>query len=512
MKFWESWRRFIENQRGAYLVIVAVLLPLLLTFAGLAVDLGRGYAHKAKLQNAADAGVMAAAHIYFPDKSHDEVYEWAQRYMDANHGNEAYNIDQITVRTLKEENNSGDQEGTVLLSLYASEKVPVSFMAVMGFDAMPVNVVATAKVTPKEDPKDPGVWGYAFICGDGTDADHCDKDMDQSHIGRGAPFRVTDSGHRIIGKVHTNGAVAVTGGAGTAFWNDGPQYSVFVEPGNFSTSIKDDIRLWKNFAECDGGHWGAWPEPWPNPEGKSQKPWYDNDVWDGAHWRSFVRFGYYENGPGKYIGTDVVASKAYTGNIDISLSKTNSQTEAIYDYVDSLVKKYGNRHKEQDDGIFIETDGRYGGDTRIDTEYFNSNGGKKYATIIADGSINISQEEWLQSADYLTIISLHGDVSIGSTTPIKALIYAPNGQAYIIGGHGTDDHPSFEGSVVAKYITLTTQHQGEVVYKWNDFGFGTGSGSGSSGSGSGSSSGTGGVESIILYKDEDPNYGNEQAI
>ncbi len=509
MRLWNEYLRIMRNQRGAYLVLMVTILPLILIFTGLAVDLGRGYSHRAKLQNAADAAVMAAANMYYPNKDRDEVYEWAERYMNANRGDQTYKIDQITVRHLKDAA-SGDDTGGILLSVYASELVPVSFMAIAGFDAIPVDVVATAKIIPSQGAKDPGVWGYSFICGDSSDADHCGDDMDQGHIGQGAPFRVTEVGHRILGKVHTNGAVALTGSAGTAVWNDGPQYGVFVEPGNFSTSIKDDIRLWQKYAECDGGHYGSWPEPWPNPEGKSQKPWYDNDVWDGKHWRNFLRFGYYEKGPGKYIGTDVVAKDAYTGNIDISLSQKNSQTEAIYDYVEGMRKKYGSDYSNGQ--IFIKTDGNYGGDTRQDKEDFNSNGRSTFDTIVADGSITIYEGQWLESAKNLTIISLHGNVTIFTSKPIKALIYAPNGQAYLSCGHGTPDNPSFEGSVVAKYITLTTQHQGEVVYKWNSFDFGSGTGSGSSGSGSGDSSSTGSASSIIMYKDVDSNYGDETAI
>ncbi len=500
MRLWNEYRRIMENQRGAYLVLMVTILPLILIFTGLAVDLGRGYSHRAKLQNAADAAVMAAANIYFPDKDRDEVYEWAERYMNANRGDQTYKLDKITLRHLKDAA-SGDDSGGILLSVYASELVPVSFMAIAGFDAIPVDVVATAKIIPGEGKKDPGVWGYAFICGDGSDADHCGDDMDQGkeHIGKGAPFRVTDDGHRIIGKVHSNGAIGVTG-SGTDF-HTGTKYSLFVEPGDFSTSIETDSKLWKKSALSGWGH------DWT---GAPSKPWYANDQEINGDWHNFIRFGYYEQNPWGYIGTDVVAQKTYTENINISLSKTNSQTEAIYDYVEGLRKKYGSDYSNGQ--IFIKTDGNYGGDTRQDQEDFNSNGRKTFDTIIADGSIVVNDGQWLESADHLTIISLHGNVTLATKRPVKALIYAPNGQAYIIGGHGTADNPSFEGSVVAKYITLTTQHEGEVVYKWNDFGFGSGTGSGSSGSGSGDSSSTGSASSIIMYKDVDSNYGDETAI
>ncbi len=495
MKFWKSWRRFIENQKGAYLVIVAVLLPLLLTFAGLAVDLGRGYAHKAKLQNAADAGVMAAAHIYFPDKSHDEVYEWAQRYMDANHGGEAYNIDQITVRTLKEGTSTNDKADTVLISLYASEKVPVSFMAVMGFDAMPVNVVATAKVTPKEDPKGSGVWGYAFICGENKTASQCNGAGD-------APFFIMNDQHKIIGKVHSNGAIAMQehppqGGVA--------HYDVLIDRGNFSTSLDSNRELWYTRSIDNYNHPGGGPATGAfTYDEKFTNPWNPNQT----DWNYLMKFGYTDGeGASKEV---VVDSTTKTSKLDISLSQSNNDTEAIYEYVENLRKTSGEWQEPQwnteKSDNFVRTNGNYGNYTDHNNGFAVWYTQLSYKVIIADGDLQVQDSNLDRSGDYVVLISLHGDVNIALNHSVKALVYAPNGKV----SYKNDPGTTFEGSIVGQQITLNCQSG--VTYKWNDFGFGTGSGSGSSGSGSGSSSGSGSVESIILYKDEDPNYGNEQAI
>ena len=53
----DIWRR----QRGAVAIIAALALPLLIGFAGLAIDLGRMYVQKTELQNATDACALAAA-------------------------------------------------------------------------------------------------------------------------------------------------------------------------------------------------------------------------------------------------------------------------------------------------------------------------------------------------------------------------------------------------------------------------------------------------------------------
>ena len=48
-----------NSQKGAVLVFFALLLPIIVFFAGMAIDFGRAYLHKAHLQNAADAAALA---------------------------------------------------------------------------------------------------------------------------------------------------------------------------------------------------------------------------------------------------------------------------------------------------------------------------------------------------------------------------------------------------------------------------------------------------------------------
>ena len=48
-----------QTERASVLVFTAILLPLILFFAGMAVDIGGGYLYKSSLQNAADAAALA---------------------------------------------------------------------------------------------------------------------------------------------------------------------------------------------------------------------------------------------------------------------------------------------------------------------------------------------------------------------------------------------------------------------------------------------------------------------
>ncbi|MDI6854090.1 MAG: pilus assembly protein TadG-related protein [Deltaproteobacteria bacterium] len=55
----------IKDRRGSVTVASAVMMVLLLTVAGLVIDLGRLYVIKVELQNAADAGALAGANALF---------------------------------------------------------------------------------------------------------------------------------------------------------------------------------------------------------------------------------------------------------------------------------------------------------------------------------------------------------------------------------------------------------------------------------------------------------------
>jgi Flp pilus assembly protein TadG len=53
-----------NSQKGMILVLAAVLMPLIMAFSGLAIDVGSLYVHKARLQNAADAAALAGGSQY----------------------------------------------------------------------------------------------------------------------------------------------------------------------------------------------------------------------------------------------------------------------------------------------------------------------------------------------------------------------------------------------------------------------------------------------------------------
>ena len=81
----------LKNERGAYMVFFAILIPILFGCAGLAVDLGNGFARHARLQKAADAAALAGAAAFAMNQetvdSHQKADAQAETYAKVNWGN-----------------------------------------------------------------------------------------------------------------------------------------------------------------------------------------------------------------------------------------------------------------------------------------------------------------------------------------------------------------------------------------------------------------------------------------
>ena len=47
-----------QDEKGTVIVFIALMLPFLILFAGVAIDIGRAYLYKSYMQNAADAAAL----------------------------------------------------------------------------------------------------------------------------------------------------------------------------------------------------------------------------------------------------------------------------------------------------------------------------------------------------------------------------------------------------------------------------------------------------------------------
>lgn len=481
----------LKNERGAYMVLFAILIPILFGCAGLAVDLGNGFARHARLQKAADAAVLAASYVY-DEKNTAEMYRVAEQYLQANLDNEEdrkLSLDKIRekydVKLYTRPPKDETKADGVLLSLDATETIGSKFIEFVGIKGFSVDVRATTKVILKKEPMDSGVFSYAFICGDRRKASQSGEVWGEAE--KRPPFTLLNYKHKIIGKVHSNGAFGIHG--------QYEEFSGWVESENFTTSINNDAELWKSRGEAD----------WAHQNNKPMSNWYVHDQLINGKWYHYNRLGYFDK---TGAAADVVAQDCYSPSLDISLSESNAKTKAIYDYVEDMRL----HHSQGEEGVFVKTDGIYNQTVDNGHNKFEV-WGQRFKTIIADGDISIYAN--MIPADPkqpMAIISLHGNVNLWVNSPVKAVVYAPNGEINFEGikTNGQTEY-SFEGSMVGKRITLNGKESGVgdyITYKWNDFNFGTAD-FGKLNSGSvtgGSDSGTASVSSVIIHKNEDSDY------
>lgn len=432
----------IKNERGAYMVFFAILIPILFGCAGLAVDLGNGFARHARLQKAADAAVLAASYVYDENNS-AEMYRVAEQYLQANLDNEedrALSLEEIRKKydmrlyPPRHPKDSTKTEG-VLLTLDATEKIGSKFIEFVGIHGFSVDVRATTRVILKKNTgtEDSGVFGFTMVAGySGPVVNSWDLNKNAIYINSCNVY--------IHGKIHSNGPISIDHN------NIEDKRSVFIEKGAFSSSVQTDLDLWSN-----------------------RQPPGDQDPGSGAH---FNRFGYDD---GTSQGQDVLASNTYVDKmINIAMEKDNSSVEKVYQYVEKyrnefsstggLYRKDESSCKSGEESIYLDTDGHY--DSAGSGHGFSVENHKQYKIIITDGDITVKQGNCNTSWTNMTIISLHGNVTVNANEMndrFKAIIYAPNG--YVRYYPKVD----FEGSIVAKHIYSDVWN---CSFYWNPFQFG----------------------------------------
>lgn len=269
--------RILRGQKGAFLVLTAILVPVVFLFACLAADLGKGWAYQSKLQNASDAAVLAGAYVYKANQDQGSTRSRMDTYMASNMGSDGYKIDRIRYR-YKE----GDPTKGALISLYASADIPTTFIRIIGKDSMHVSVVSTAKVTPDEKGSS-GIFDYAIYAGHKGKPHAISWDnsypWDQNALYFDHPYL------HIKGKVHADGPIYLTNNVING------RRAFMVDPGNFTTSVATDRDLWSNFAD---NYWDHVNET----EGKGL---YTHDDWipspyswnQGQYvWRHYMRLGF----------------------------------------------------------------------------------------------------------------------------------------------------------------------------------------------------------------------------
>ena len=405
--------------------------------------------------------MLAAAYVYDKDDVTD-LKTVAHTYLEANlYADTAmrdnYKIDKITKRVYGD---GTDETKGVLLSLYVSQNVDTTFMRILGLQKIPVSVEATARLVPDSPiTGDPGVFGFTMVAGYSGPVENS-WDLNKNAI------YINSDNVYIHGKIHSNGPISIDHN------NSGDKRSVFIEKGAFSSSAKTDLELWSNRKIVDS-------------------------------WAHFNRFGYDD---GTSQGQDVLASNTYVDKINIAMEKDNSSVEKVYQYVEKYRNEFSptgglyrndeSSCKSGEESIYLDTDGHY--DSAGSGRGFSVENDKQYKIIITDGDITVKQGNCNTSWTNMTIISLHGNVTVNANEMndrFKAIIYAPNGCVRYY------HKVAFEGSIVAKHIYTDVWDRS---FYWNPFQFGDHGESGDSGSSG--TTGSGGVKQVKLHSNEDKDY------
>ena len=173
MRF-DMWKS--KAQKGAFLVLIAVLAPFLVLFAAFAADLGEIWAYHSKLQNAADAAALAGAGNWnaekgdqiletIDDENHSHADSFAKKYVKSNLGDGSdasgngsaitgrYLARTITEKDSAETNNSNTEATSTTRSYYRVEltrTIPLlkaySFLGHPDFLNFDVHAVAVATI------------------------------------------------------------------------------------------------------------------------------------------------------------------------------------------------------------------------------------------------------------------------------------------------------------------------------------------------------------------------------
>lgn len=130
----------IKNERGVYMVFFAILIPILFGCAGLAVDLGNGFARHARLQKAADAAALAGAATFAMNQetvdSHQKADAQAETYAKVNWGNGR--------ASFQKRPQAQTVDGVLYYRVLLQESIPTTFIKFVGIKEDLFNIEAEA--------------------------------------------------------------------------------------------------------------------------------------------------------------------------------------------------------------------------------------------------------------------------------------------------------------------------------------------------------------------------------
>lgn len=404
-----------NGQRGAVLVLTALVMPLMIACTGLVVDVGNLYLQKAQLQNAADAAVLSGAYAKAGGKNQLAASEAVESSIRGNYqtnrnitnfekASEADDAETIAYES-HDETYRVDGENTEGMRVVLHQQVPTYFLRVFGSQFRSMDVNATSKAaydTKKENSR--GIFDYV-IFGAKTeyDATNVMSDDENKQSINSVVFRY-DKLHaenfqniEINGKVGANGAIVRQ--------NDN----------------KDYVTLTNN--------------------GDAKNP--------NAFVGSTAYKDQYASMTGATNGRVLAVSKTEAPT-DISLDPSNPVTKKIRDYIDTIAKMpaaekvqkgvyYRPKNGKNTYTQFIPAYDEWGrqnlgvkinsGDATGDERNM-----RNFRVIITQGNIQLDTDQFDMSEDgddYAIIISLEGNIRLHNSSKFRGVVYAPEGDVWL---------------------------------------------------------------------------------
>lgn len=443
------------RQRGAIIVFTAFLLPLLMACTGFAFDLGNLYIHKTRLQNAADAAVLAGAREYAAQQetidSHPNADEEAGRYVDSDAQNR--NLPNAIGRGYR----AREVDDAVYYRVDLTENVPLYFLRIFGLTDQDVSADSVAAI--------------GKVGGDNGGGSGSGKDL---FIFR-HKLKIVNSIEN-PDNFNSKGQINVTFDGNIAF-TDGTGNN----PDNGTNYSYDDLQYSTQTSNL---------QYFFTEQARSEGLSVNEAISKGeayAHQRIFENYNMDELGT--LTRSKLNLPEEVSPVTDWSDWQKAQQQQAAYDaYLSnfSLEKQYSSSslsdnvaiHAKNGDGnININIDSAISGDT------------SSPVYVYLDSSLYMINIEVTASNErpvilcYMGTGKLHINFSAGST--FRGIIYAPNVTDYdncLINNRGG----TFEGTIIANYLDI---QGGAGTYRYKDFGV-------NSGSGSGSGSGTSGTKTV----------------
>jgi Flp pilus assembly protein TadG len=188
-------KKALQSENGAVLVIAALLMVVLLGFAGLVTDYGYYLSEKHKLQSAAEAAALAGG-LQLPDTSTaiSKAIEYAN-----------YNYNSIG------NTNISFAKNDTRINVNLTTTVKTFFMSLYGFNAIPLQLTVSAEI------KTAGVFNYAIFSG--------------SQV---SDLTITGGGWTAKGSIHSNKNLILNGGGFTITNNAEAANQVTVIGGGYS--------------------------------------------------------------------------------------------------------------------------------------------------------------------------------------------------------------------------------------------------------------------------------------